>query len=66
VSDIVYNANGSDVTHVWVDGELVVDDGRLTTVDEAEAIRECQKIADTVWERGKYLFGDEMAEEERA
>jgi 5-methylthioadenosine/S-adenosylhomocysteine deaminase len=63
VSDIVYNANGSDVTHVWVDGEPVVDNGRLTTVDEAEAIRECQKIADTVWDRGKSLFGDEMAAE---
>jgi 5-methylthioadenosine/S-adenosylhomocysteine deaminase len=59
VSDLVYNANGSDVTHVWVDGELIVDDKRLTTVDESEAIRECQKIAERVWERGKHLFGDE-------
>ena len=63
VSGLVYNAQGGDVTHVWIDGELVVDDRRMTTVDEKEAIRECQKVADKVWERGKHLFGDELAAE---
>ena len=33
VSHLVYSARGSDVSHVIVDGELIVDDGTLLTVD---------------------------------
>jgi len=58
VSNIVYNANGSDVTHVLVDGRIVVADGRCTTIDEDEALRQCQRAADTVWARAKPLFDD--------
>ncbi len=58
VSNIVYNANGSDVTHVLVDGRIVVADGRCTTIDEDEALRECQRAANTVWARAKPLFND--------
>ncbi len=56
VPNIVYNANGSDVTHVIVDGQVVVEDGVVKTVDEKEAMREGQRLADGVWERAKELF----------
>jgi 5-methylthioadenosine/S-adenosylhomocysteine deaminase len=33
VHQLVYYANGADVEHVFVDGEQVVEDGRVTTID---------------------------------
>ncbi|MDQ0393364.1 amidohydrolase family protein [Labrys monachus] len=56
ITNIVYNACGRDVTHVFVDGECLVDDQRLTRMDEAEAIREAQIVAESVWQRAKPLF----------
>ncbi|MFQ6111931.1 MAG: hypothetical protein ACE5LX_07885, partial [Nitrospinota bacterium] len=56
ISNIVYNANGSDVTHVVVDGQVLVEDGVVKTVDEKEAMREAQRLADRVWVRAKELF----------
>lgn len=56
VSNIVYNANGSDVTDVWVDGRAVVADRRATQIDGAEARRECQAAAERVWGRAGALF----------
>jgi len=35
VSHLVYAAGRSDVSHVWVAGELLVDNGRLTRLDES-------------------------------
>jgi 5-methylthioadenosine/S-adenosylhomocysteine deaminase len=56
VPNIVYNANGSDVTDVMVDGKMVVADGRCVTVDEDDALSACQKSAEIVWERARELF----------
>jgi 5-methylthioadenosine/S-adenosylhomocysteine deaminase len=56
ITTLVYNANGSDVTHVLVDGKIVVEDGRLTTADQDEALREAQKMADRVWSDAAELF----------
>jgi 5-methylthioadenosine/S-adenosylhomocysteine deaminase len=36
LSHLVYAAGREHVTHVWVNGELVVDDGRLTRLDPRE------------------------------
>ncbi|MCW2532762.1 MAG: putative amidohydrolase [Blastococcus sp.] len=36
VSSLVYSQRGDEVERVYVDGRLVVDDGHLVTVDEAE------------------------------
>ena len=58
ITNLVYNANGSDVTHVWVNGESVVADKRLLTMDEKEMFREAQKVADRVWHEARGLFGD--------
>jgi 5-methylthioadenosine/S-adenosylhomocysteine deaminase len=56
VANLVYNANGGDVSHVFVDGELLVDEGTLKRFDESELFDEAQKVADDVWLRSKYLF----------
>jgi 5-methylthioadenosine/S-adenosylhomocysteine deaminase len=36
LSHLVYAAGREHVTHVWVDGELLVEDGRLTRLDTGE------------------------------
>jgi 5-methylthioadenosine/S-adenosylhomocysteine deaminase len=56
VANLVYNANGGDVSHVFVDGELLVSDGKLSRFDEGELFDEAQKVAEDVWSRSKYLF----------
>jgi len=59
VATLVYNANGGDVTHVFVDGELLVDAGRLTRFDEQELFVEAQAVAESVWARSTHLFAAE-------
>ena len=59
VTNLVYNANGSDVTHVFVDGELLVEERRLTRFDEAELIGEAQQVAERVWAKAEPLFAAE-------
>ena len=56
VSNIVYNANGSDVTDVWIDGREVVANRKAVQVDSAEALRQCQATAERVWARASSLF----------
>jgi 5-methylthioadenosine/S-adenosylhomocysteine deaminase len=43
VSHLVYAAGRSDVTHVWVSGELLVDDRRFTRIDEADVVARAQR-----------------------
>jgi 5-methylthioadenosine/S-adenosylhomocysteine deaminase len=38
VSTIVYAAQPGDVETVWIDGRIVLRDGRLTTMNEGEVI----------------------------
>lgn len=40
VSNLVYSATGNTARHVFVGGEQVVRDGRLTRLDEAQVMRE--------------------------
>jgi cytosine/adenosine deaminase-related metal-dependent hydrolase len=56
ISNLVYNANGGDVSDVFVDGEHLVSGGRYLRFDEGELFDEAQKVADDVWSRSKYLF----------
>jgi len=56
ITNIVYNANGSDVTDVLINGEWVVTDGRFVTVDQRDVLAQCQKRADAVWERARDLI----------
>jgi 5-methylthioadenosine/S-adenosylhomocysteine deaminase len=56
ITNIVYNANGSDVTDVLINGQWVVNDRRFVTVDQRDVLAQCQKRADVVWERARDLI----------
>jgi len=51
VKNIVYNANAEDVARVWVDGRLVVDDGRVLAGDERKTLEALQAAGDRMWPR---------------
>ena len=48
VSNLVYSATGNTVKHVFVAGEQVVRDGRLTRIDEQALMREVARAATRV------------------
>lgn len=50
-SALVYNASGADVHTVIVGGQILLDGGRVTTVDEAELFDECRAAAARLMER---------------
>ena len=45
VATIVYNANRHDVKLVMVQGEILVEDGALTRMDEGQILAEGQQVA---------------------
>ena len=53
VSNLVYSATGNTVKHVFVGGEQVVLDGRLTRIDEREIMREVAKAGTRITGRLK-------------
>lgn len=55
-SNLVYNANGSDVTDVFVDGRDVVRDGEVVTIDRAEMSEQVQRRAERIWARAEKNF----------
>lgn len=48
VSNLVYSATGNTVKHVFVAGDQVVRDGKLTKIDEADVMREVAKTAERI------------------
>ena len=48
VPNLVYAARGDEVSTVIVDGEVVLADGRLVRVDEAEVLADAQHVANRV------------------
>ena len=48
VSNLVYAATGNSVAHVFVAGEPVVREGRLTRLDEADILAEVARTADRI------------------
>jgi len=46
VAAVVYSATGSDVTHVMVDGDLLVRDGRVVFLDEDALVEDGQRRAE--------------------
>lgn len=48
VPGLALRARAEDVTTVIVDGQIVVDDGRVVTVDEAEAMAAAHRAFDTI------------------
>lgn len=56
VSNLVYNANGGDVTDVFVDGRQVVRDREVTTIDRGEVFEQVQRRAERIWRRAEKNF----------
>lgn len=48
---MVHAANGEDVDTVIVDGNTIVEDGRVRTIDVAAAVHEVNRAARRVWNR---------------
>ena len=42
---LVYAANGSEITHSIIHGKLVMEDGRLTTIDERRVMAKVREIS---------------------
>ncbi len=51
VNQLVWSADGRGVHTVYVDGERVVDAGRMTTLDEDALYRECQAAGEAITAR---------------
>ena len=50
-SSLVYSSRASDVRDVWLAGQRVVEDGRLTLWDEEEVRREAEEQALALYRR---------------
>ncbi|RFA07689.1 hypothetical protein B7R21_16120 [Subtercola boreus] len=48
---LVFSENGTSISEVWVNGELIVKNGRLTPIDERAVLGEFRELAD------EYLAG---------
>ena len=53
LSHLAYAVRGSDVRHTVVDGEVVVRDRELLTLDEAAVTREAERRAGALIERAE-------------
>ena len=51
VSGLVHQGQPADITHVMVNGEWVMSDGHVLTIDEADVIERAERIGHDVWGR---------------
>jgi len=51
IRNLVNSCQRSDVKTVIVNGEVVVEDGRLLTIDQDELMKEVQRAAEGIWSR---------------
>jgi 5-methylthioadenosine/S-adenosylhomocysteine deaminase len=49
ISHIVYAARGGDVSHVWVDGRLVVKDRQVLTVKEGSVLSDAKRMGERIF-----------------
>jgi cytosine/adenosine deaminase-related metal-dependent hydrolase len=54
VSNLVFAADGHSVDTVIIDGKVVLDGGRMTTIDEESVMREIEKLGRSMLERTGY------------
>ena len=50
---LVHCAVGTDVSHVWIEGELKVCEGKIVGFDEQRLLREVRRAAEACWQRFK-------------
>jgi 5-methylthioadenosine/S-adenosylhomocysteine deaminase len=53
LGNLVHTAQGRDVAMVIVDGEIVVEDGRATKVDQDKIIADAQAASEALWQRAR-------------
>ena len=51
VANLVHGGLGTDVEMVWVDGQPLVVDGRVQSVDQSTVLHEAQTAAVALWEK---------------
>ena len=51
VKNIVNAASRSDVEYVIVNGKVIVDEGKLLTIDESKLVKQVQKTTEAIWDR---------------
>ena len=51
VSGFVHQGQPSDITHVMVNGEWLMKDGRVLTIDEADIIKRAERMGHEAWGR---------------
>jgi cytosine/adenosine deaminase-related metal-dependent hydrolase len=51
VSTLVHQGQPADVEAVMVDGRWLMRDGRILTLDEADTVREAERVARSAWRR---------------
>jgi cytosine/adenosine deaminase-related metal-dependent hydrolase len=51
VKNLVNSATRSDVDYVIVNGEIVVENGQLLTIDEGNLVKQVQATTEAVWDR---------------
>ena len=51
VAHLVFSASGHDVDRVWVDGRLLVEGGRVLTVDASAVREQAQAAAEELFKR---------------
>jgi cytosine/adenosine deaminase-related metal-dependent hydrolase len=61
LQNLVYHAHARDVETVLVDGRVVVDDGRLVSVDALALVDGAQAAATAAWRRFVAKYGGIMA-----
>lgn len=54
VANLVHNGLGSDVDMVFVDGKMLIKDGKPTLVDEQSILEEAQARSDALWKKMGY------------
>ena len=55
VTNLVYNVHGSDVSMVIIDGEVVVENGKVKTIDEEKAMQEANLRSEVVFNKFRSL-----------
>ena len=55
-SNLVYNANGGDVTDVFVDGREIVRNREVTMIDRNEVFEQVQQRAERIWRNAEKNF----------